>query len=100
MMYILIDFYLPRGLVYYFNYYSYIYYYLLNIWEHDISECSLWNISAQVQTLDLYMTSLTDHSLEPKILTLAEDPWLVTPSGIIRYYYIYYYFWKLEPTSD
>ena len=46
-MYIPIYFYLPRGFVYYFTYYIYIYYYLLNFWEHDISECSLWNISAQ-----------------------------------------------------
>jgi hypothetical protein len=47
IMYILIYFYLPRGFVYYFIYHIYIYYYLLSIWEHDISECSLWNISAQ-----------------------------------------------------
>ncbi len=30
-----------------FHYYIYIYHNLLIIWEHDISECSLWNIPAQ-----------------------------------------------------
>ena len=87
-MYILIYFYLPRGFVYYFIYYIYIYYYLLNIWEHDISECSLWNISAQVQTLDLYMTSLTDHSLEPKNTHSCRGPLV---GHTLRYYTLLLY---------
>ena len=69
----------------------------VNIWEHDISECSLWNIPAQ--------------SSNPWPLAWLTFSWTLNAHScrgplvghIIRYYTLLLYllsFWKLEPTSD